>query len=518
MVIRRFLTGALLFAALVSAQSAFEFRDWKPPASASAKTPTLPCTELRSLTAEAVTIITAAVVPAAGDRPEYCRVSGQILPEVSFLVDLPADWNGRLYMFGNGGYAGEQLDSPGRNAASMRAVRLGFAVAQTDTGHSAASEPLGSFATNRQKLLDYAFRSLHLTAAIAKALARAYYSAPPARAYFDGCSTGGREGLILAQRFPADFDGIVVGAPVLNFSGTMVSYARMAQALAVATIPTTKLELLANRIYAQCDAKDGLADGVIDDPRRCLFQPSRDLPQCDTGSDRPDCFTAGQIAALTTIYADVISQGKRIFPGWPVGAEVAGLNGQSGWDPWIVHDGSAPISVSFARSFFGFLAFPQKDPQYDLSRFDLGKDPPRLEAIHQLLDATDTDLTAFQRRGGKILMYFGWADPALNPLMGVEYYEKVSQQTGGSSDQFFRLFMVPGMFHCGGGVGVSAFDAATPLVNWVENGVAPDGILASRVSAGKVDRTRPLCAYPEVAKYKGTGSIDDAANFTCVKP
>src|ERR1019366_6615251 len=498
----RILSAGLFCAGLIGAQNA---------------KPAIGCGDLRSLTNYEISIASALLVPATADAPEHCRVRGQVLPQVGFEVGLTTEWNGRLYMFGNGGYAGEALDSAARRATAARAMRLGYAAAETDTGHSAAAEPLGSFAVDRQKFLDYAFRSLHVTAEAAKLLVRSYYGAPRTHSYSEGCPTGGRQGLTRAQRFPADFDGIVVGAPVLNFSGTMMAYANDIQALRAAPIPAAKLPLLASKVYAQCDEKDGLKDGLIDDPRRCGFQPTRDLPQCD-GSDQPGCFTGGQIASLDRIYGDVMSQGKRIFPGWPVGAEIAGPNGRSGWDPWIVSDASPTTGAVFSQAFFRYLASSKPDPTYDLSQFNLDRDPPRLEAIHQILDATDPDLSRFRERGGKILMYFGWADPALNPLMGVEYYEQVSQRMGVGTGGFFRLFMVPGMFHCNGGVGADTFDKLGPLAGWVERGTVPDAIPASRVAGGKVVRTRPLCAYPEVARYKGSGSTDDAANFACVKP
>ena len=218
------------------------------------------------------------------------------------------------------------------------------------------------------------------------------------------------------------------------------------------------------------------------------------------------------------IYGEVRSQGKRIFPNWPVSAEIAGQNGRSGWDPWTVHDGGPTTGMVFAETFFRYLAFGKPDPLYELDRFDMDRDPAKLETIHQILDATDTDLTRFEKRGGKILMYFGWADPALNPLMGVEYYEAVQTRMGAGTMDFFRLFMVPGMFHCGDGPGPTVFDTAGPLSEWVEHGAAPDTLRAAKVTNGKVVRTRPLCVYPQVAKYNGTGSIDEAASFTCVKP
>jgi Tannase and feruloyl esterase len=480
--------------------------------------PVTGCADLRSLTNNQMSVAVAVPVAETPEAPAHCRVFGQVLPQVGFEVRMPADWNGRFAMIGNGGYAGEPTDSRGRATQYGRYMKRGYAVAATDTGHSAVMEPLGTFATDRQKLLDFAFRSLHVTAEASKFVLHAYYGSAPAKSYFEGGSTGGRQGLILAQRFPNDFDGITVGAPVLNFTGTMMHYVQAAKALKTAPIASNKLPALAAKIYDTCDAKDGLKDGIIDDPRRCDFQPVRDLPKCEAGVDRPDCFTSAQIATLDKLYGEVTSAGKRIFPGWPVGGEIAGQSGRSGWDPWTIHDGSPTTGATFAEAFFRYLAFGKPDPQYDILQFDLDKDPAKLESIHQILDATDTDLTRFQQRGGKILMYFGWADPALNPMMGVEYYQSVQERMGPGTTDFFRLFMVPGMFHCGDGPGPNQFDTTGPLSDWVERGTAPQTIRANKISDGKVARSRPLCVYPEVARYKGSGSIDDFANFHCVKP
>ena len=478
--------------------------------------PKLGCSDLRALTGYEFSIESATLVPASADAPGYCRVRGLIQPEIQFEVSLPVEWNHRFYMFGNGGYAGESLEAANRIGQRHGALRKGFVVAQTNTGHDAMTEMGGTFALNRQKLLDYAFRSLHTTAETGKRIAEAYYGSRPTRSYFEGCSTGGRQALILAQRFPADFDGIVAGAPVLNFSGTMTSYAYRTQAFAAAPIAYAKLKMLAEKIYANCDAKDGLKDGLIDDPRRCDFRPSRDLSKCAEGADNTDCFTAAQIGALEKFYGDVPSNGQRYFPGWPLGVEVAGPNGRSGWDNWIVNEkGPTSISVNFSENFFRYLAFPEKNPKYELSSFNFEQDVKKLAWIHGVLDATDTDLSSFKKRGGKLLMYFGWADPALNAQMGVDYYESVTAKMGATTPEFFRLFMVPGMFHCGGGVGCSSFDKLTPLLQWVEHGTNPDHIVGARIVDGKTDRTRPLCPYPQVAKYKGAGSTDDAQNFVC---
>ncbi len=510
----RILCAALFVVALAATQFAQAQSPLPPPAGEPALPPKCACADLRSLTNYDFSIESATLIPATADAPERCRVKGLIQPEIQFEVNLPARWNRRFYMFGNGGYAGESLDAPNRLGQRNAAIRRGFVVADTNTGHDSATEPLGTFAVNRQKLLDYAFRSLHTTAETGKRIAEAYFGAKPTRSYYEGCSTGGRQGLILAQRFPDDFDGIVAGAPVLNFSGTMIGYTQTLQALAAAPIPYAKLQLLAEKIYAQCDEKDGVKDGLIDDPRKCQFCPSCDLPQCAAGTDKADCFTAAQLSALEKVYGDVKSQDKRIFPGWPVGAEIAGPNGRSGWDNWIIHEKGQPtIQVNFSETFFRYLAF--KNPNFKFADFDFEKDPARLEWIHNVLDATDPDLSQLQKRSGKLLMYFGWADPALNAQMGVDYYESVLQKMGAGTTNFFRLFMVPGMFHCGGGIGCGSFDKLTPLMKWVEQGAAPDSIVASRIVNGQTNRTRPLCPYPQIAKYKGSGSIDDAANFTC---
>jgi feruloyl esterase len=514
----------------VPAQNGSQFKDWKPEFNSGAGTkPKADCAALVSQTGYEFSIETAALVPASGGVPEFCHVTGQILPEVRFEVSLPTSWNNRFYMFGNGGFAGETLSSPFRAGFRAQALKAGFAVAQTNTGHDATIEPLGSFAVNRQKLLDYAWRAVHVTSETAKRIIRSYYGAAPGRSYFDGCSTGGRQGLMSAQRFPDDFDGIVVGAPVLDFTGTTTIGAWNRRALDASPIPPEKMKLVADRVYAKCDALDGLNDGLIDDPRRCQLDPAKELPLCPNDADAKDCFTSGQIRALEAIYRGAESGGKRIFWGQPLGAEVfmpsprvpgapPENSTQTGWIAWIINPGRPSIAAMFSETFFRYMAFQKPDPNYDLKSLDFDRDPPKLEAISRILDAKDPDLSRFKARGGKIVMYFGWADAALNPLMGVDYYEKVTARMGPSTADFFRLYMVPGMAHCRGGVGTDDFDAFSALVGWVEKGVAPGQILAMQSKGGNVVRSRPLCPYPQVAKYKGTGSPDDAQNFVCTKP
>ena len=491
------------------AQNGPQSRDWKDTALADNPhlEPKMTCAALVSQTGYDFSIVSATVVPASGDTPAYCRVSGLIEPEVRFELGLPAVWNGRLYAFGNGGYAGEALDGPPRQASARRALTRGFVTAQTNTGHDSITEPLGTFGSSPQKVVDYAFRAVHVTAVTAKTLAQTYYASAPRRAYFEGCSTGGRQGLISAQRFPEDFDGIVAGAPVLDFSGTMAGYVQYQKALAAAPLTADATKTIADAVVAKCDAIDGVKDGVIDDPRRCSFNASTDIPRCTGDTPASGCLTAAQLHAVDVIYSPVQRGGATFFPGWPVGAE-------AGWMPWFFAPNRRGIQLDFGETYFKYLAFGRPKTDYDWMTFDVNADLDKIQASRTLLDATNPDLSRFKTHGGKMITYFGWADPALNPSMGIGYYESVMKATPGTPD-FYRLFMVPGMQHCGGGAGTSTFDAFTAVVQWVEKGTPPDTITAARVVDGKVIRTRPICPYPQTAIYKGTGSTDEAASFSC---
>jgi feruloyl esterase len=501
-------------AAAVQAQNAPHIRTWRPDPSERRIAPKGACAALHSLTGYEYSVLSAET------HGRFCRVLIQVIPEIRIEVSLPAQWNRRLYMFGNGGFAGESLEAPNRVAHRDAALEAGFTVTQTNTGHEAAREPDATFAVDSQKLLDYSFRSLHVTAETAKRVAAAYYGERPHKSYYNGCSTGGRQGLQFAQRFPGDFDGIVAGAPALNGFANRVRAIATARAQGLSPVPVAKLNLLAEKVYARCDGRDGLNDMLIDDPRQCDFQPARDLPVCH-GADGPACFTAAQLETIQSVYSDVVVDGQRLSPGFPVGAEIAGPNGKSGWDGWIVRDGQLSQSASMALSALRYMVFPKADPSYQFSQFDFRRDAPHLQRVAALMSATDPDLSRFHARGGKLLMYFGWADPALNPLLGIGYYEQVEQTLGAAPTRdFFRLFMMPGVFHCSGGVGPACFDVLQAIVPWVEEGKAPQSIVASREDErGKPTRTRPLCPYPQVARYQGNGgSMDEAAGFRCVAP
>jgi hypothetical protein len=368
------------------------------------------------------------------------------------------------------------------------------------------------------------FAPCNLTAVEAKRIVAAYYARAAAYSYWDGCSTGGRQGLISAQRFPRDFDGIIAGAPVPNFVDTVTKSLWNSLVLAETPIPVGKMKLVADAAYARCDAKDGLKDGLIDDPRRCDFDPARDVAQCPAGQDGETCLTPAQAGALKKIYEGLKVDGKAVHFGQPVGAEATGMSPitggapESGWNRWLIPPaGGKSLQGGFGESFVRYF-LPKSDPTLDVAKFDNAKDIAKYADARALLNATNPDLGGFRSRGAKLLMYFGWADTALPPVMAIDYYLKAVGTNGLTTPDFFRLFMVPGMFHCRGGVGPERFDAMTALINWVENGVAPATIVASQVDKGKVVRTRPLCPYPFVARYSGSGSPDDSASFACKAP
>jgi Tannase and feruloyl esterase len=506
------------------AQNGYSFIDAEHAATAyalAAARPQAACADLSALSTASSTILAAETIAGADGVPEHCRVSGLIAPQIRFEVNLPSVWNRRFYMFGNGGFAGETPATGSRPSLRAAALLRGFATASTNTGHDATSEPLATFATSEQKRIDYAFRAVHLTAGEGKRIAAAYYGRFPAYSYWDGCSTGGRQGLISAQRFPGDFDGIVAGAPVLAFVDALIQSLWNGLVLADTPVALEKLRLVAEAAYARCDAKDGVKDDVIEDPRKCDFDPERDLPQCPTGGDRPSCLPRAQSVAIKKIYAGVMSAGRPLLFGYPIGAEVASQSAiggapESGWNGWLIaRPGEKSRHYQFGEGFVRYFALPKAGPDFDAHNFNFDTDPPRLDELRKLLDASNPDLSAFRSRGGKLLMYFGWADMALPPLMGIDYFERAVARNGVDTPDFFRLFMVPGMFHCQGGIGTDRFDAMTPLIDWVERGEPPAMLMAARVHQGRLARTRPLCPYPQVARYLGSGSTDEAANFAC---
>jgi Tannase and feruloyl esterase len=481
-----------------------------------------PCEGLSVFKGQDLTSIKARVVAATGDTPQHCRVLGVIAPEVAFEVNLPDRWNRRFYMTGNGGLAGDALDGPSPDRAT--ALSNGFVMARTNTGHDARKEPSGSFIlSNPQKAIDYAYRAVHVTADMAKRIAREYYAKPVSYSYWNSCSNGGRQGLLEAQRYPDDFDGIVANAPWVDQTGFTIGAVWNQKALDAAPVSLAKMQVVAERVMAKCDAVDGLKDGLIDDPRACRFDPSVDVPACSAGTDGPDCLTAAQAETLKKIYGGPSNKGGPFFAGFMYGSEAvtSGPNGAaSGWANLILpaKPGVKAADFNLAEGVLKYLVLDPPQPNYDYGTFDFDRDTRLVERWSKLADAKDSDLSAFRRSGGKLLITYGWADTVLQPLMGVNYYESVVARNGAKTTDFARLFMVPGMAHCGGGVGPDRMDGVTAVIDWVEKSKAPDVLIASKVTDGQVGRTRPLCPYPQVARYKGQGSIDDAASFSCTAP
>lgn len=472
----------------------------------------IPCANLRSHAGETTRFRAAPVLPAAG-VPEHCRIDGELPTEIGFQINLPTAWNGRLYMFGNGGYAGEDPESPRERSSRDLALRNGFATVRTDTGHVATKEPLATFARDPQRVLNHGFGAVHATIVYAKGLVAAYYGRHARFAYWDGCSTGGRQGVMSAQRFPADFDGIVAAAPTLDWSSIMIKGLWNRAALGRANLTVERMGEVFEAALARCDLQDGLRDGLIDDPRRCAFEPARDLPICATRNARAACFSPEDVEALQRLYAGP-PKGAGI-PGWVY--QVPGFEHASTLQPFVmVADGSPDVLTIFAESWTRYIGFRTAD--YDPTAFDFDRDPPLIRRVDRLFNPTP-DLDKFKARGGKMITFWGWADAALNPQMGLEYYDRVVSRLGLSSTQdFYRFFLIPGVAHCADGYGPDEIDAMTAVIEWVEKGIVPARLPARRTRDGKVSYDRAYCSYPESTDYLGSGDPEAPGSYSCVTP
>lgn len=438
------------------------------------------------------------------DLPSFCRVQATLTPtsdsDIKIEVWLPSSdtWNHKYEAVGNGGWAGVISYSELADA-----LRDGYATSSTDTGHVGGR---GTFALGHpEKLIDFGWRSEHEMTLKSKDLINAFYGSAPRLSYWNGCSTGGRQGLKEAQKFPNDFDGIITGAPA-NRTAMALWVANAELKEPGAYIPPAKYPMIHKAVLDQCDALDGLKDGLIQDPTRCHFDPK---PIICTGADSNECVTPAQAKTIQKIYTEATNPrtGQRLFPSIVPGSELG----------WAVLGGPAPSQIILDQ--YQFVAFG--NPNWDWKTFDFDKDIARSETPEILvMNATDPNLKQFFAHKGKLLMYHGWSDPNISPLSTIQYYKAVVDTMGGEkkTSDSIRLFMEPGMGHCGGGEGPNKMDLESTLDKWVDKGVAPDQMIASHSTAGKVDRTRPVCPYPQVAKYKGSGSIDDAANFACAKP
>lgn len=465
--------------------------------------------------------------------PAFCRVTAVAKPssdsEIKIEVWMPATgWNGKFRGQGNGGFAGE-IDYHSLGLA----ISQGYASAATDTGHAADGTDATWALGHPEKIIDFAYRAIHEMTVVGKATVKAFYGDAPRRAYFANCSNGGRQALMEAQRFPDDYDGILAGAPANYWTHLLASALYDAQTTTsdpASYIPASKVPAIAKAVNASCDAKDGVTDGVLNDPRQCHFDPASLL--CKSG-DSDSCLTGPQVSALKKLYQGAHdSNGRGVFPGFLPGSE----DGQGGWGLWIT--GSAPgksLLFAFGYGYFADMVYGKADWDYKKTSLDdaVAASDEKFSAV---LNSTASDMTAFKAHGGKLIIYHGWNDAAISALNSINYYDSVGGKMGlAERDSFLRLFMVPGMQHCGGGPGPDVFGqgGSSPvndaqhniylaLEQWVEKGTAPSSVIASKLasggSPGAVQETRPLCPFPQSAKYKGSGDTNDASNFVCAPP
>jgi feruloyl esterase len=525
------LAGVVVFGVVLSATPAFA----------------APCESLSTLKLPDTTITSAQSVaagafePPAGpspaifkELPAFCRVTAEVKPakdsDIKIEVWMPAaGWNGKYQGVGNGGFAGSVTYQ-----GLAGAVKAGYATASTDTGHAAGGTSAGWALGHPDRIVDFGYRAIHEMTLKAKAIIKAFYGDDPKRNYFASCSNGGRQALMEAQRYPEDYDGIIAGAPANYWTHLLSAGAWDIQATQgdpASYIPAAKMPALSAAVVKACDGQDGVNDGLLTDPRACKFDPAVLL--CKEG-DSNTCLTAPQVAGLKKLYAGPTnSKGTRIFPGRVVGGE----EGPGGWGLWVT--GGAPgtsLMYQFTTGFFTDMVFDDPKWDYKTFNFDTGvKLADDRQAAN--LNSNNPDMKAFEKRGGKLIIYHGWSDAAISAYNTLDYYNSVIDAMGEKeAASFVRLFMAPGMQHCAGGPGPSSFGQGGPgtgvadpqhniysaLEQWVEKGVAPERLVATKYvndmnPAQGVKLTRPLCAYPLRAKYKGSGDPNDEANFDCLR-
>ncbi len=470
------------------------------------------CAALATTALPDADITLAREVAARDDLPPFCQVQGTIWPETRFELRLPVEgWNRKFYMAGCGGFCGQvPADSPDLFNAINHALRRGYATATMNGGHwgTGATDARWALA-NPVAETDWAYRAVEATTEIGKTLTEAYYAAAPDYSYFQGCSTGGRMANMAALRQPEAFDGIISGAPALDYPGLVgTSFAWIAQANAApdasAILDPADAQIVADAVIAACDASDGLEDGLVSDPMACDFDPGTlDLP-----SDK--------IEVLRKWYAEPVdAQGNSLYPAAvPVGSEPY-------WPLWLTglpSGGGALVPTAFGPGFLSYMAFPEDPaPDFGPEDFDFNRDPARMAPLAALYNSDDPDLSAFRDAGGKLLMYHGWADAIVFPGKTIDYWDRMTRISG---SDFARLFMIPGMDHCGiqsGGPGIdqTGFDPLSALEAWVETGAAPESLMTTKRVDGDEQWSRPVCAWPAEAVFSGDGDWHQPEGWSC---
>jgi feruloyl esterase len=486
---------------IVQADAVQAFR----PADASGR---MACAQVTSLKVPDVRITEAVAVPAATTgavRVPHCRVNGVISTEITFTLLLPDTWNQKFFMGGGGGFVGTVQNS------AAATVNLGYASAGTDTGHKGGITDASWALNNLERRVNFGYLAVHRTADVAKAIIASYYGSESTRNYFSGCSRGGGQGVMEAVRYPDDFDGIVAGAPALDWPGIGAQFIKDAQAafpdprnLTTPMFTPDTLKMVGAKILDACDAIDGVKDGVMEDPRRCTFDIGT-LPLTDA-----------QKTALKKIYGATTNRDGVIYPAQPYGGEAEAAGWQAwitGVNPQVAQLNQPSLRFGFGTEMFKYLVF--NDPSWDYSKYDFSTFKKDTQLAASYLNSNNPDLAAFKAKGHKLILWHGWADAGLSPLATLNYYDEV-QSRDADARSFARMFLMPGVLHCSGGVGPDDVDWTTAIADWVERGKAPDQVIASKRGPGGVaTRTRPLCAYPQHAEYKGSGSTDEAGNFVC---
>ncbi len=514
-------------------------------AQAGLQKPAKACPSLAGMQIEDTVILSAKEVPEGAPlgsigpmpvppQPAHCVVEGEINKHKGpdgneygdrFQLRLPDAWSGRFLFQGGGGLDGMINPAVGPARPGFKsALARGYAVVSTDGGHQGKNPGDATFGADPQAREDYQFRSTDLVAPVAKKIIADYYGSAPHRSYMAGCSNGGREAMLAAQRYPELFDGIIAGDPAFDLTRAAIGEAwfsikmagiapKNANGLPMLSqaFSDSDLKLITNAVLKQCDDLDGLKDGLIDNPDNCHFNPG--ALQCKAEKNA-SCISPDQVRALQTTFAGPRdSRGNALYSDWPYDSGLA----QPGWRAWILGNEQMPaINVLIYPEFVNHVALaPGDSPVQNAFSFDFDKDPPRINKSANLINADSTDLSSFLKRGGKLILYTGMSDPVFSANDLIHYYRRLAEKSGGlaSTRKFVRLFRIPGMNHCAGGPALDDFDDLTAIEQWVEKGVAPDQLIAA--GAAFPGRSRPLCAFPGISKYKGTGSSEDAANFAC---
>lgn len=476
----------------------------------SGQEPCMSCAAIKDLRLADVRILNATEET---EGSNYCKVLGVIGKEINFEILLPQAWNGRFVMGGGGGFVGSI-----QNAARWN-VQRGYATSGTDTGHQGSGLKADWALYHMERQVNFGHLAVHRTAEVSKVIIHHFYCNDPEYSYFFGCSRGGGQAMMEAQRYPEDFDGIVAAAPAYDWPAVGAEFIQNIQQifpdpnkLDQPVITTDNLKLLQENVLAQCDELDGVKDNILNDPRSCELDWSK-FPRCPTDDPNAACFTKKQLRAIQTVYQGVTVKGNGVYPGFPLGCE----NEPGSWFHWI----SGPdeelnalnipsLQFGFGTQMFKYLVF--QDPDWDYTAYDLTNLTKDTRYAASYLNATSTDYSAFKERGGKLLFTHGWGDPALSALHTIEHYEAIEKADPNLRD-FTRLYLLPGVLHCGGGPGPDQADWLELLRNWVENGQAPERVIMTKKDGDKTLMTRPVFPYPRKAVYDGKGDPNVAGSF-----